>query len=126
MPWPAVGFHIRADGWFYGQPSDKSQEFKFESHNAQKMVGTVYLPNDTLTVGGDKDGDGMCDPDVEDETSNLAEDCKANVGTSSAWAAIVADRVEITAGASLILNTGYVSSSVPVPIGLGLLIATEN
>jgi len=102
----------------YGQPSDKLRDFKFESKNAQKMVGTVYLPADKLTVGGDNDGDGVCDPDLEGDTSTTV-DCEANVGTTSAWTAIVAERVEITAGASLILNAAYDDTSVPVPLGLG-------
>lgn len=103
---------------FYGQPSSKSREFKFESENAQKLVGTVYLPNDKLTIGGDKDGDGTCDPDLEDPTP-LTTDCNANVGEASAWTAIVADQVEVTAGANLVLNTGYAGSPVPVPLGIG-------
>ncbi|APH71112.1 hypothetical protein BSQ44_06815 [Aquibium oceanicum] len=46
----------------YVQPiSGKVREFKIESRHAEKLLGTVYLPGDKLTIGGDKDGDGLCD-----------------------------------------------------------------
>ncbi|MCB8839674.1 TadE/TadG family type IV pilus assembly protein [Aurantimonas sp. VKM B-3413] len=99
--------------------SNKTRKFKIESSNARKMVGTIYLPNDKLTIGGDKDGDGTCDPDPLTGVTEGLLGCKAEVGDYSEWTAIVADQVEVTSGAKLVLNTDYDGSTVPVPAGIG-------
>ena len=111
---PMAGILIYADSG-----SDKARDFKIESNNARKMVGTIYLPNDKLVIGGDKDGDGKCDPDPVTGLVEGLLGCKAEVGAFSDWTAIVASQVEITAGVHLILNTNYDGSSVPVPAGVG-------
>ena len=54
-----AGILIYAD-----RENKKSRDFKIESRNARRMVGTIYLPNDKLTIGGDKDGNGQCDSDI--------------------------------------------------------------
>lgn len=65
------------------------------SKNAQKLVGTIYLPNNSFIVDGD-----------------------ANVGGSSAYTAIVARRVVLLNGPHLVLNTNYALTDVPVPKGI--------
>ncbi len=119
----------------------KRRDFKIESRNAQKLVGTVYVPSDHLVIGGDKDGDGKCDPDVsgdgegddegsgDDETGDdegSGDDqsasplkCEADVGATSSWTAIVAHTLNVTGGVDLVINANYESSPVPVPPGLG-------
>ncbi len=105
----------------YAQPVGKKiRDFKIQSRDAGRLIGTVYLPNDNLTVGGDKDGDGLCD---SDETMTLSqpvpEECLADVGTVSAWTAIVTKKMHVTAGATLVINSNYSASKIPVPDGIG-------
>ena len=109
-----AGILIYAD-----RDTDKSRKFKIESRNARKMVGTIYVPNDKLTIGGDKDADGKCDPDPITGLIEGLLGCKAEVGQYSEWTAIVANEVEVTSGVNLVLNTNYEGSTVPVPAGVG-------
>jgi hypothetical protein len=106
----------------YAQSTGKKpRDFKIESRDAQRMIGTVYLPGDVLIVGGDKDGDGVCDDELADDGTVIPAGpaCISDVGTTSAWTAIVARKVKITAGSSLILNADYSGSDIPVPDGIG-------
>ena len=65
------------------------------SRNAQTMVGTIYLPQNSFIVDGD-----------------------ANVGGASAYTAIVARRVVLLNGPHLVLNSDYDKTDVPVPEGI--------
>ncbi len=108
----------------YGQVTSKTRRaFRIESRNAQKMIGTVYLPVDDLIVGGDRDGDGLCDPEVLADGTIVPPPpgavCDSDLGAASAWPAIVANTVSVTAGSKLVLNSNYTGSGVPVPEGIG-------
>lgn len=105
----------------YARPEKKSREFKIESNDAKRLVGTVYLPGDRLKVGGDADGDGLCDfdPAIDDISTFVSEVCETNVGKMSAWTAIVVDELKVTNGVQLDINSDYDSSPIPVPAGLG-------
>lgn len=105
----------------YVQPSSsqKGQRLvKIESKDAKKLVGTVYLPDDKLTIGGDADGDGLCDPDILGGIIDTLV-CNAAVGDHSAWTAIVANEIKVTAGVRLVINSNYDSTPVPAPDGIG-------
>lgn len=65
------------------------------SKNAQRFVGTVYLPRNSFIVDGD-----------------------SSVGGASAYTAIVARRVVLLNGPHLVLNTNYDQTDVPVPAGI--------
>ncbi len=65
------------------------------SINVQNLTGTIYLPQGYLLV-----------------------DPNAAVAGSSAYTAIIANRLELTAGPELILNSNYDSTDVPVPAGI--------
>ncbi len=65
------------------------------SKNAQRLVGTIYLPRNTFIVDGE-----------------------AAVGGESAYTAIVARRVVLLAGPHLVLNSNYDQTDVPVPEGI--------
>ncbi len=65
------------------------------STNVQNLTGTIYLPQGYLLV-----------------------DPNAAVAGSSAYTAIIANRLELTAGPELILNSNYGSTDVPVPAGI--------
>ena len=104
----------------YGQPTTKQRKFSIVSKDAQELTGTVYLPGDSLTVGGDDDLDDSCDPVVEDDGTLLSDpSCLSDVGTESDWTAIIAKQVKVTAGSNLVMNSNYEGSSVPVPDGIG-------
>ena len=114
-----VSFHLGPTTWFhFGQNTSialsasktgplagmlffgSRQQSKFITHtilskNAQQLVGTVYLPNNSFIVDGD-----------------------ADVGGTSAYTAIVARRVVLLNGPNLILNSNYDQTDVPVPEGL--------
>ncbi|HEV7254072.1 MAG TPA: hypothetical protein VGN97_13385 [Mesorhizobium sp.] len=98
----------------YAQPvAGKTRSLRIESRDAQKLVGTVYLPADSLLVGGDQNADGVCD------LLPVGGVCESDVGSASSWTAIVAGKLEVTSGATLVLNSDYENSDVPVPHGLG-------
>ncbi len=63
--------------------------------DAQTMVGTIYLPRGELSIGG-----------------------SAEVGTSSAYTAIVARKLTLTEGPRIVLHTDYDKTEVPVPDGI--------
>lgn len=66
------------------------------SNRANKLTGTIYLPEGTLYIGA-----------------------KAPVAQISDYTVILARRVEIFDGPNLVLNTNYGASPVPVPQDLG-------
>jgi Flp pilus assembly protein TadG len=68
---------------------------RINSANADELTGTIYLPRGKLRV---------------DPNSSVAED--------SAFTAIVAYQVEIDEGPTLVLNTNYSDTKVPVPAGI--------
>lgn len=65
------------------------------STNVQNLTGTIYLPQGYLLV-----------------------DPNSMVAGSSAYTAIITNRLEMTAGPELILNSDYGSTDVPVPAGI--------
>lgn len=65
------------------------------SRGAQRLVGTIYLPRNTLIVDG-----------------------SANVGSQSAYTAIVARRVLLLNSPNVVLNANYGDTDVPVPDGV--------
>lgn len=135
MTAPTTG--VSAGVLLYAVPGSKAREFKIESKNAGLFTGTIYLPNDRLVVGGDADGDGVCDADAvteeddeddddededgDDESSSApaAANCDATVGSASPWTAIVARKITVTAGADLVVKSDYDATPIPVPPGLG-------
>ncbi len=66
------------------------------SNNAQTLLGTIYLPQGRFYVGSN-----------------------APVAGSSAYTIVVADTVELSAGPTLVLNTNYGATDIPVPAGVG-------
>jgi Flp pilus assembly protein TadG len=65
------------------------------STKVENLTGTIYLPQGYLLV-----------------------DPNAVVAGSSAYTAIIANRLELTAGPELVLNSNYGSTDVPVPAGI--------
>jgi Flp pilus assembly protein TadG len=70
---------------------------RINSSNANQLTGTIYLSRGKLII---------------DPNSSIAQD--------SAYTAIIANQVEIDQGPTLVLNTDYSASNVPVPEGINL------
>ena len=68
---------------------------KIYSENAQVMVGTIYVPKGELRIDG-----------------------AADIGSQSAYTAIVAEKIRLYGGPHIVLNTDYDETDVPVPDGI--------
>lgn len=87
---PYAGFAIITDRDYYG-------DFAISTSNARKIVGTIYLPNASLTVAGFGN----------------------KVADQSPWTVVVARTLRTMGSANLMINANYNSSTVPVPSGVG-------
>ncbi len=72
-----------------------NQLHQISSDNASVLLGTIYLPQGRLLV-----------------------DANSPVGQQSAFTIIVARRIALQAGPTLVLNSNYGATTVPVPNGL--------
>ena len=79
-----------------GRTNPVGQQFDILSNNARTLLGTIYLPNGRLHVGAN-----------------------APVGDQSAYTIVVARRFTLSEGPTMVLNTNYSSSDIPVPAGVG-------
>ncbi len=69
---------------------------RIASDNARNLVGTIYLPNNQLTI-----------------------DSKHPIADQSDYTVIIAKKFEMKDGPELVLNTDYENSPIPVPDGVG-------
>lgn len=69
---------------------------RIASNNARNLVGTIYLPNNSLTI-----------------------DSNDSIADQSDYTVIIARKFDMKDGPELVLNTDYESSLVPVPEGVG-------
>lgn len=75
---------------------NNGNKFIISSSNADKLLGTIYLPWGTLQVSA-----------------------PGSVAEGSQWSVIVAKYIALSQNARLVINTDYEGSPVPVPIGVG-------
>jgi Flp pilus assembly protein TadG len=87
---PFAGFVLITDRSFGGK-------FSISTDRAKNLHGTIYLPKATLEVTG----------------------LGNKVADQSPWTVIVADKLDVSQSASLVINANYGSSTVPVPAGVG-------
>ena len=81
---------------FYGDPNALGLVVhNIRSTNAHNLTGTIYMPK-----------------------ANLVVDPAAPVGQNSAYTAIIANRLIVDNGPTLVLNTNYDDTNVPVPEGI--------
>jgi hypothetical protein len=69
---------------------------RIASNNARNLVGTIYLPGNTLEINS-------TDP----------------IADQSDYTVIIAKKFEMKDGPELVLNTDYENSPIPVPEGVG-------
>ena len=81
--------------FFEDRSSPLGRVHRINSANAAELTGTIYLPRGKLLV---------------DPNSSVAQD--------SAFTAIIAYKVEVNEGPTLVLNTNYSDTKVPVPAGI--------
>lgn len=82
----------------YQDRNATEQKFELSSDDASMLLGTIYLPNGLFYLGGAKP---------------LAQ--------SSAFTIVIAKRVLMSAGPTLVLNSNYGASDTPTPNGVGPL-----
>jgi Flp pilus assembly protein TadG len=83
-------------GFLIATTRDNHNTFTISSDNVHELLGTIYIPNALLDV-----------------TSQGA------VAQDSDWSVIVAQSVKLSNAPTLVINTNYVGSGVPVPAGVG-------
>jgi hypothetical protein len=82
---------------FFEDRSTKiGRAFAIRSKNAERLEGTIYLPNGRLFV-----------------------DKASKIGQASKWTAVVARYFEIVDGPDIQMNSDYAGSDIPVPSGIG-------
>jgi Flp pilus assembly protein TadG len=71
--------------------------FNISSTSAEKIEGAIYIPSATLKVQG--------------VANKVAE--------QSAWTVVVAQSIQVSGSANLVINANYATSGVPAPGGVG-------
>ncbi|HLI66998.1 MAG TPA: pilus assembly protein TadG-related protein [Caulobacteraceae bacterium] len=84
-------------GFVIATTRENTGTFNISATSAEKLEGTIYIPAATLHVQG---------------TAN-------RVAQQSAWTVVVAQSIQLSGSAHLIINSSYATSSVPVPNGVG-------
>lgn len=96
----AVSLTARKSGSFAGflivTSRENHEKFVIASNRVSELLGTIYIPNAELDI----------------ETGG-------SVAQDSAWSIIVADRLVLRKNPSLVINSQYIGSGVPVPDGVG-------
>jgi hypothetical protein len=82
--------------FFEDRNNVSNAQFEISSSYTRKLLGTIYLPKGRLVVAGNHP--------IADE---------------SAYTAIVAQRLDLSAGPNLVINSNYDATDVPVPNGIG-------
>ena len=81
---------------FWGERNKgRRQTHKISSDDARTLLGTIYLPDDRLEI-----------------------DSSGPVADQSAYTAIIADAIDLRYGPTLVLNSEYEATNVPVPESL--------
>jgi Flp pilus assembly protein TadG len=84
--------------FFEDRASPQAQTHKILSNNARMLLGTIYLPQGILYIGAN-----------------------SPVADQSAYTIVVVRQFYLTAGPTMVLNTNYSATTIPVPNGLGPL-----
>ena len=76
--------------------STKDQVHEILSNDAKVLLGTIYLPQGELSIGGDRP-----------------------IAAESAYTIVVARRFALSAGPTMVINSNYGATNIPVPPGVG-------
>lgn len=80
---------------FFGSRSQNKPVYKIFSDHARQLLGTIYLPRGEISI-----------------------DANQPIADQSAYTAIVARKLTANSGPTVMLNTNYDASDVPVPDGI--------
>jgi Flp pilus assembly protein TadG len=78
------------------QYSVSPRQHQIYSNNAQTLTGTIYMPKGEVLI-----------------------DASKPIANYSAYTVLVVDQLHLCAGPTLVLNTNYTATDVPVPMGVG-------
>ncbi len=81
----------------------KETQHRITSNYADRLVGTIYLPRGSFLIDANQD-----------------------VASDSEFTVLVVRMLELKAGPRLVLNTDYATSDVPVPVGVGKMMASPR
>jgi hypothetical protein len=81
--------------FFEGTASGTGRRHIIRATNVENLTGTIYLPSSEILI-----------------------DPNSSVGAESAYTAIIAYRISVDNGPSLVLNSNYSETDVPVPAGI--------
>ncbi len=95
-------FHDGGDSDRRGPQEPVGQQFEIYSNNARNLLGTIYLPQGRLYVAANNP-----------------------VSDQSAYTIVVARRFTLSEGPTMVLNTNYGATDIPVPNGVGPNISTQ-
>jgi Flp pilus assembly protein TadG len=88
---------------FEDRASPVGQNHHILSNNARMLLGTIYVPRGMLSVAAN-----------------------APVADQSAYTIVVARQFSLSAGPTMVLNTNYSATDIPVPDGLGPINGTTS
>jgi hypothetical protein len=80
---------------FFASRSQSNAVYQVLSNNAHQLLGTIYLP-----------------------TGQLSIDANQPIADQSAYTAIITRKLTANAGPTIVLNTNYDQTDVPVPNGI--------
>jgi hypothetical protein len=82
--------------FFEDRSAPLARKFRIASESARQLLGTIYLPRGMFYVGSN-----------------------SPVASESAYTVVVARQVRMDAGPTLVLNSNYSGTDIPVPDGVG-------
>jgi hypothetical protein len=82
--------------FFEDRSAPLARKFRITSDNARQLLGTIYLPRGMFYVGSN-----------------------SPVASESAYTVVVARQIRMDAGPTLVLNSNYSGTDIPVPEGVG-------
>jgi hypothetical protein len=88
---------------FEDRASPAGQNHQILSNNARMLLGTIYLPQGMLSVAAN-----------------------APVADQSAYTIVVVRQFSLSAGPTMVLNTNYSATDIPVPDGVGPINGTTS
>jgi len=84
-------------GFVIATTRDNTSTLTISSTSARQLEGAIYIPNATLAVSG---------------VNNTVND-------QAAWTVVIAQAIQMSGSANLVVNANYAGSTVPVPAGVG-------
>lgn len=95
------------NGFVFAAAPGRTETVELPAAHVERLEGVVYAPRAKVLI---RDGDSG----ISAAASSLLA-----LAERSKWTVIVSKEIEVTDGADIVVNSDYLSSSVPVPPGVG-------